>query len=255
MLWRVCVLAYLGSSGKEYINKITKLINEWLVGSSIRECAMCPVYVTLALFLRKPLKTAESKDHVNALNRKMEQWENGEFLANIYLFKFSYRNTGKRCGIYLKLTIKTPERRHWRNDVVWCFFVNFEFEQANVSWVLATTETSKTLEKQLPILETTKKINLISRRLYDYIGKGNVHSAIKILCNSMDGEILSLNKETIELLKFERPERRETNEGTKLQDPLPATENVIFDIIDDENGSRSSEVLSPKMLQMLHQKL
>ena len=71
----------------------------------------------------------------------------------------------------------------------------------------------------------------------------------------MDGEILSLNKETIELLKFERPERRETNEGTKLQDPLPATENVIFDIIDDENGSRSSEVLSPKMLQMLHQKL
>ena len=71
----------------------------------------------------------------------------------------------------------------------------------------------------------------------------------------MDGEILSLNKETIELLKFERPEGRETNEGTKLQGPLPATENVIFDIIDDENGSRSSEVLSPKMLQMLHQKL
>ena len=127
MLWRVCVLAYLGSSGKEYINKITKLINEWLVGGSIRECAMCPVYVTLALFLRKPLKTAKSKDHVNALNRKMEQWENGEFLANIYLFKFSYRT--QRCGIYLKLTIKTPERRHWRNDVSGVFLLTLNLNK------------------------------------------------------------------------------------------------------------------------------
>lgn len=56
---------------------------------------MCPVYVTLALFLRKPLKTAKSKDHVNALNRKMEQWENGEFLANIYLFKLAIETLEK----------------------------------------------------------------------------------------------------------------------------------------------------------------
>ena len=31
--------------------------------------------------------------------------------ANIYLFKFSSRNTRKRCEICPKLTIKTPERR------------------------------------------------------------------------------------------------------------------------------------------------
>ena len=87
-----------------------------------------------------------------------------------------------------------------------------------------------------------------------------MHSAIKVLSNNMEEGILPLNKETIELLKLERPERRETNEGTKLQGPQPTVENVIFDIIDHTNGSRSIEVrcrimgkvVFPKMLQMLH---
>ena len=34
------------------------------------------------------------------------------------------RNTGKMCEICSKLTIKTPERRHWRRSCV--FIVNFE---------------------------------------------------------------------------------------------------------------------------------
>ena len=31
---------------------------------------------------------------------------------NIYLFKFNNSNTGKRCKICSKLTLKTPQRRH-----------------------------------------------------------------------------------------------------------------------------------------------
>ena len=34
-----------GSSGKEYFNEITRLINEWLVGSPIREYTMCAVHI------------------------------------------------------------------------------------------------------------------------------------------------------------------------------------------------------------------
>ena len=66
--------------------------------------------------------------------------------ANTYLFKVNNRNTRKRCEVCPKLTIKTPEWRHWhRFDV---FIVNFEhishlfvvlyivnFKQVNVSWV------------------------------------------------------------------------------------------------------------------------
>ena len=44
---------------------------------------------------------------------------------NIYLFKVNNINIRKRCDIYSKLTIKTPERRHWRRSSV--FMVNFEY--------------------------------------------------------------------------------------------------------------------------------
>ena len=48
-----------------------------------------------------------------------------KYLANIYLFKVNNRNNRKRCEICSKLTIKIPERRHWRRSGV--FIVNFEY--------------------------------------------------------------------------------------------------------------------------------
>ena len=44
--------------------------------------------------------------------------------AGNYMFKVNNRNTGSRCKICLKLTIKTPERHQWRRSGV--FIVNFE---------------------------------------------------------------------------------------------------------------------------------
>ena len=44
--------------------------------------------------------------------------------ANIYLFKINNLSARIKCEIYSKLTVKTPERRHWRRSVV--YTVNFE---------------------------------------------------------------------------------------------------------------------------------
>ena len=44
--------------------------------------------------------------------------------AGIYLPKDNNGNTRTMCEIYSKLTIKTPERDHWRRSGV--FIVNFE---------------------------------------------------------------------------------------------------------------------------------
>ena len=46
------------------------------------------------------------------------------FPAGIYLLKVNNRNTRTRCEICSKLTINTPERRHWPRSGV--FIVNFE---------------------------------------------------------------------------------------------------------------------------------
>ena len=44
--------------------------------------------------------------------------------AGNYMFKINNRNTRTRCEMCSKLTIKTPERRHWRHSGV--FIVNFK---------------------------------------------------------------------------------------------------------------------------------
>ena len=46
------------------------------------------------------------------------------FPVNIYLLQVNNKNTQKRCEIYSKLTIRTPERRRWSWSVI--FIVNFE---------------------------------------------------------------------------------------------------------------------------------
>ena len=48
----------------------------------------------------------------------------GYFPAGIYLLKVNDRNSRTRCEICSKLTIKIPERRHWRRSGI--FIVNFE---------------------------------------------------------------------------------------------------------------------------------
>ena len=40
-----------GSSGKDYIKEITRMINEWLIGTPIRECAMYALHVMPTLLL------------------------------------------------------------------------------------------------------------------------------------------------------------------------------------------------------------
>ena len=47
-----------------------------------------------------------------------------KYPANIYLLRVNNRNIRKRCEIFSKLTINTPERRHWQRSGD--FMVNFE---------------------------------------------------------------------------------------------------------------------------------
>ena len=56
------------------------------------------------------------------------------FTGNINLLKINERNVRKRCEIYLKLTIKAPERRHWRRSGI--FIVNFDYVLPHFSLVL-----------------------------------------------------------------------------------------------------------------------
>ena len=65
-----------------------------------------------------------SGDLRNFRNSLTINWLVGSYPAGIYLLKVNNRNARTRCEICSKLTIMTPERRHWRRSGV--FIVNFE---------------------------------------------------------------------------------------------------------------------------------
>ena len=57
--------------------------------------------------------------------------------VGIHLLKANNKNTRTRCEMCSKLTIKTPERRHWRRSGV--FIVNFEHNSHLVLVLLLLT--------------------------------------------------------------------------------------------------------------------
>ena len=60
--------------------------------------------------------------------------QNNDIPAGIYLLKVNNRNTGTRCEIYSKLTIKIPEQHHWHRSGI--FIVNFEHVIAEWDWTI-----------------------------------------------------------------------------------------------------------------------
>ena len=73
-------------------------------------------------------------------------------LACKYLLKVNNRNTRIRCEICSKLTIKTPERRHWCRSSV--FNVNFEHISHLVLMFLLLTLNMPLLAGNFPKLYT-----------------------------------------------------------------------------------------------------
>ena len=69
--------------------------------------------------------------------------------AGNYMFKVNNKNTRARCEICSKLSIKIPERCHWRRSGVsivhfehisHCFVFIDNIEQANAGWAVKYAE-------------------------------------------------------------------------------------------------------------------
>ena len=61
-----------GGSGKKFIKEITRLINLWTGDSPLENIALKAIHVMPALLLQKPNKNSKEKDHVAALERRLE---------------------------------------------------------------------------------------------------------------------------------------------------------------------------------------
>ena len=67
-----------GKSGKQCIEEKTRLINSWIHNSPLQNVAFKAIMIMPNLLLRKPARNSKSKDHSEALNRRLNLWEEGE---------------------------------------------------------------------------------------------------------------------------------------------------------------------------------
>ena len=82
-----------------------KFENEWLID-------LYQTFLSMILIAKGPFSTHKTSK-IRYLNEVLTPSYHS-FPANIYSLKVNNRNTRKRCKICSTLTIKTPERRQWR---------------------------------------------------------------------------------------------------------------------------------------------
>ena len=69
-----------GKAGKMFIREMTRLISAWVDDSPLKEISLKALHVMPALLLQKPSKKSKSKDHLRALERRLNLWVEGELL-------------------------------------------------------------------------------------------------------------------------------------------------------------------------------
>ena len=73
-----------GEAGKDYIDEITRLLNEWIQDSAMKQIPCNVIMVMPSLILQKPSRNSKAKDHSEAIQRRMILWQSGDLLQ---LFK------------------------------------------------------------------------------------------------------------------------------------------------------------------------
>ena len=69
-----------GKAGKQYIDETTKLMNEWLQESPLKDIAFKTIMIMPNLLLQKPSKNSKAEDHLKALERRLKSWISGDLL-------------------------------------------------------------------------------------------------------------------------------------------------------------------------------
>ena len=67
-----------GKAGKLFINELTKLFNVWIDDSPLTKVVMKAVMIMPSLLLQKPSKESQSKDHLKALQWRIELWQSSD---------------------------------------------------------------------------------------------------------------------------------------------------------------------------------
>ena len=92
----------------------------------------------------------------------------------------------------------------------------------------------ETIQKNLSDSKRTTTIAELSKQFKNYMKKGNVNAALKLLTNNMKDGILPQNIQTLHRLKEKRPESKDTSINILLTDISQGIHSINFAGIDEE---------------------
>ena len=110
---------------KKYFKEITWLLNPWTQDTPLRSYSLKAIFTITAKLMQTPSKASKSKDHLNALERRLQLWERGErnsllLEAETIQQKLTSNNIHKYCRYILEAPEidgkKETSMGHWNCD-------------------------------------------------------------------------------------------------------------------------------------------
>ena len=98
----------------------------------------------------------------------------------------------------------------------------------------------ETIQKRMKKSAPSNSIEAISKKFATLMKKGNVSAAVKILTNSMEGGILPLTEETMQLLQSKHPDAKECLPEAVIDMQVPDVHPVVFEEIDGESVRKAA---------------
>ena len=91
------------AAAKKYITETTKLMNGWTNNLPLKDIAFKATHIMLSLRLQKPSKISKAKDHLKALERRIDLWIKGKidellFEGETTQSRLHHINTPKSIG-------------------------------------------------------------------------------------------------------------------------------------------------------------
>ena len=91
---RKVFLVPYGKKGKDFIDELTLLINDWSYETERQHVALKVFFLLQTVCLQKPGPNSKAKGHQECLKNRLEMWKKGQIdwlMRGVALFKQGYR--------------------------------------------------------------------------------------------------------------------------------------------------------------------
>ena len=90
-------LVSYGKIGRDFIDQLSKHINDWNNGTAMQHLALKAAIVLLAVGLQKPSQKSKAKEHQECLEKRLKLWRNGEIDCLVREGHMIQRHIQKSC--------------------------------------------------------------------------------------------------------------------------------------------------------------